>query len=146
MQEPTDTAAETGRNTDDDTTEIESTSEAFTPEDPWVDEFNKQLTPKLILQCFHFDSRSRRELYLYNALFCASVPNVEEVDGIRRTMQPEQAERALHVSRTCGLFDNLQRFEGDEFSLINVCSGGCSQAYLKLRRVTLRKNRRSKTG
>ncbi len=49
MQEPTDTAAETGRNTDDDTTEIESTSEAFTPEDPWVDEFNKQLTPKLIL-------------------------------------------------------------------------------------------------
>jgi hypothetical protein len=44
MNEATTTAAATGRDPD---TEIETT-ELFTPADPWVTEFEKQLTPRLI--------------------------------------------------------------------------------------------------
>jgi hypothetical protein len=43
----TDTAPETGRNDDSDD-EIETSAEPFSPDAPWVNTFEKQLTAKLI--------------------------------------------------------------------------------------------------
>jgi len=45
MKDANTTAAEIGRDPD---TEIERITEPFTPNDPWIAEFEKQLTPKLI--------------------------------------------------------------------------------------------------
>ena len=46
MQEPTTTAAETGRDPND--TEIEDTNEPFTPTEDWIKQYQKQATAKLI--------------------------------------------------------------------------------------------------
>jgi hypothetical protein len=46
MQELTTTAAETGRDAND--TEIEETTESFTPTEIWIRQYQKQATPKLI--------------------------------------------------------------------------------------------------
>src|SRR5262249_51698035 len=84
--------------------------------------------------------RIRLELHRKPTFLGAAIPKVNEIDGIIRGMNADQAHRQRDIVRADFAFDKVKDLESDLFRVLDFCPGRGAQANGQLTGIDIWKN------
>src|SRR5205823_763977 len=109
----------------------------------YVGHLDRKFLSQPFLQFFHWDSHSRLQLNLDHAFLRATVPQVNQVNGIARRMDAHKAKRDLDVRGADLPLDDIKRGQRDSFGAADLRACGRAQPQLQLTGLHRRKNFRA---
>ena len=104
--------------------------------------FGKDL-PQPFLQVFNPNRRAGFQLHLQHAFLRAAVPEVNEIDRVRRTMHAQETQRDRRRFAARLLLDEVQRLQRDGFGAVNLRARRRAQPQLNLSGIHLGKDLRA---